>query len=44
MLDTSNGKSGRLLADRNGYELTFSGMEKTLAYEVDDTTLATLLT
>jgi hypothetical protein len=44
MLDTSNAKSGRLLADRNGYELTFSGMEKTLAYEVDDTTLATLLT
>lgn len=44
MLDTSNGKSGRLLADRNGYELTFSGMEKNLAYEVDDATLATLLT
>ena len=37
-------KTGKVLADRNGYELTFEGDEKDLANEVDSTTLATLLT
>lgn len=44
MLDTINGKTGKALADRNGYELSFSGVCKTAAYEVDAATLATLLT
>ena len=43
-LTTASAKTGKVLADRNGYELTFEGDEKNLAYEVDDTTLATLLT
>ena len=43
-LTTAAAKTGKVLADRNGYELTFEGDEKNLAYEVDDTTLATLLT
>lgn len=44
MLVTSAAKTGRLLGDRNGYELVFEGDEKNLAYEVNDATLATLLT
>jgi hypothetical protein len=44
MLDTSANKTGKVLADRNGYELSFSGDEKNLAYEVNSTALATLLT
>jgi hypothetical protein len=43
-LTTSANKTGKLLADRNGYELVFEGDEKTLAYEVNAGTLATLLT
>ena len=43
-LTTASAKTGKVLADRNGYELTFEGDEKNLAYEVDDTNLATLLT
>lgn len=37
-------KSGKALADKNGYDLTFEGTEKTFAYEVDAATLATLTT
>jgi hypothetical protein len=44
MLDTSANKTGKLLADRNGYELSFSGDEKNLAYEVNATALGTLTT
>jgi hypothetical protein len=44
MLDTSANKTGRLLADRNGYELAFSGDERNLAYEVNSTALGTLTT
>lgn len=44
MATTIAAKSGKLLADRNGYELTFEGDEKIFAYEVSDTCLATLLT
>lgn len=43
-LTTSANKTGKVLADRNGYELTFEGDEKNLAYEVNSTALATLLT
>lgn len=43
-LTTTDIKTGRLLADRNGYELTFEGDEKNLAYEVNATALGTLLT
>lgn len=43
-LTTAAAKTGKVLADRNGYELVFEGDEKNLAYEVDDTTLATLTT
>ena len=43
-LTTASAKTGKVLADRNGYELVFEGDEKTLAYEVNDATLATLLT
>lgn len=44
MLDSSANKTGKLLSDRNGYELQFSGDERNLAYEVDSTTIATLTT
>lgn len=37
-------KTGKGLADKNGFDLTFEGEEKTFAYEVDSATLATLLT
>jgi len=43
-LTTASAKTGKVLADRNGYELTFEGDEKNLAYEVSDACLATLLT
>lgn len=43
-LTTASAKTGKVLADRNGYELTFEGDEKVLAYEVSDACLATLLT
>jgi hypothetical protein len=43
-LTTASAKTGKVLADRNGYELTFEGDEKNLAYEVNAATLATLLT
>jgi len=43
-LTTAAAKTGKVLADRNGYELVFEGDEKNLAYEVDDATLATLTT
>ena len=43
-LTTSANKTGKVLADRNGYELVFEGDEKNLAYEVNSTALATLLT
>jgi hypothetical protein len=42
MLTTGDVKSGVKLADRNGYELTFEGEEKELAYKVDSTTMGTL--
>lgn len=43
-LTTLSAKTGKVLADRNGYELVFEGDEKNLAYEVSDACLATLLT
>jgi len=43
-LTTASAKTGKVLADRNGYELVFEGDEKNLAYEVNAATLATLLT
>lgn len=44
MTTSINAKTGKGLADRNGYELTFEGEEKDLAYQVDATTLAALET
>lgn len=44
MADTFAAKTGKVLADRNGYELSFSGDEKNLAYEVNATALGTLTT
>ena len=44
MLTNSANKTGKVLADRNGYELTFEGDEKNLAYEVNSTALGTLTT
>lgn len=44
MLDTAALKTGKVLADRNGYELSFSGDEKNLSYEVNATALGTLTT
>ncbi len=41
---TASAKTGVKLADRNGYELAFESEEKELAYNVDNTTLGTLLT
>jgi hypothetical protein len=42
MLVTSTAKSGRLLGDRNGFELSFESDEKALAQEVNAATLLTL--
>ena len=44
MLNAIAAKTGVQLADRNGYELTFDGKEKTLAKQVDAATLNTLQT
>jgi hypothetical protein len=44
MLGATSAKTGKTLADRNGYELAFEGMEKELAYQVDAATLLTLTT
>lgn len=44
MLAPSTSKTGKMLADRNGYELVFEGTEKELAYQVDAATLLTLET
>jgi len=44
MLAPTTGKTGRLLGDRNGFELTFESDEKTLAQQVDAATLLTLTT
>lgn len=44
MIDTIGAKTGKMLADRNGYELAFSSDEKTLAPTVDAATIATLET
>lgn len=44
MMDSFSAKTGKLLADRNGYELSFSGDEKNMAYEVNATALGTLTT
>ena len=44
MMDSVAAKTGKLLADRNGYELAFSGDEKNMAYEVNSTALGTLTT
>lgn len=44
MLETAAIKTGKALADRNGYELAFGGDEKNPAYEVNATALGTLLT
>jgi hypothetical protein len=44
MLAPSTAKTGKALGDRNGYELSFEGTEKELAYQVDAATLLTLLT
>lgn len=37
-------KTGKALADKNGYDLTFEGVEKTFAYEVDSAIVAGLIT
>jgi hypothetical protein len=45
LMSTSfSAKTGKVLSDRNGYELSFEGDEKELAYSVDNTTLGTLTT
>ena len=44
MLGASTAKTGKMLGDRNGYELHFDGDEKYLAPQVDAATLATLET
>jgi hypothetical protein len=44
MTSSINAKTGKALADRNGYELTFEGEEKEFAVQVDATTLAALET
>lgn len=43
-MTTTSIKTGKALADRNGYELTFEGDERNLAYEVNSTALGTLTT
>lgn len=42
MLAPTTAKTGRLLGDRNGYELTFESDEKVFAQEVNSATLLTL--
>jgi len=44
MGETFDAKTGVQLADRNGFELTFTGKEKALAMNVDAATLLTLET
>jgi len=44
MLAPTTAKAGKLLGDRNGFELTFESDEKTLAQQVDAATLLTLTT
>lgn len=44
ILSNTSAKTGKTLQDRNGYELTFEGEEKDLAYSVDATTIGTLTT
>lgn len=44
MLAPTTAKTGRLLGDRNGYELTFESDEKTFCQQVDAATLLTLTT
>jgi hypothetical protein len=44
MLESAAAKTGKALTDRNGYELVFGSDEKTLAYPLDATTLASLTT
>jgi hypothetical protein len=43
-LDQSAAKSGRAAGDRNGYELSFTGEERELAYELQGTLIETLET
>ena len=42
MLAPTTAKAGKLLGDRNGFELSFESDEKTLAQQVDAATLLTL--
>jgi hypothetical protein len=42
MITTTTAKAGRLLGDRNGFELTFESDEKVYAQEVNAATLLTL--
>jgi len=44
VLESVAGKTGKALADRNGYELVFGSDEKNLAYALDPTVLSALLT
>ena len=44
MLAPTTAKAGKLLGDRNGFELSFESDEKTLAQQVDAATLLTLTT
>lgn len=44
MLAPTSAKTGKVLGDRNGYELAFEGTEKELAMQVDAATLLTLET
>jgi len=43
MLETVSAKTGKVLSDRNGYELMFGGDEKTFAYELNSATVTSLL-
>ncbi len=43
-MSSASAKTGKTLADKNGYDLVFEGVEKTFAYEVDAATLAALTT
>lgn len=42
VLTNAAGKTGKVLADKNGWDLTFEGDEKTFCYEVDAATYLTL--
>jgi len=44
IMTSASAKMGKVLADRNGYELTFEADVKALAPSVDSTTLGTLYT